>query len=83
MSLPPRDPALARIWARPIPTAVPGFEPASTRRAAPARWTVRVRRRGRVLTVTLRAPSVLVASLSMQELEAAVWAYTRRQAGAP
>jgi hypothetical protein len=67
------------IVGRVVPVQGPSFVPAHERRAAPRRWTVKVARRGRVLRLTLTAPSVAQASLSERQLEAAAWAYVRSQ----
>lgn len=72
-----------RVWGRPVPTAVAGFLPDHAKRAQRRRWTVALKRRGAKITIVLTAPSVVVASLSMLELEAAVRAYVRTRGEGP
>ena len=71
-----------RIWARPIPTKGAGHVPAHEQRATTG-WTVGVRRKGRVLTVTLTAPSTLIAALAAVDLELAARQFARRYTERP
>jgi hypothetical protein len=56
--------------------------PANERRASErTRWEVAVRRRGRVLTVTMKAPTETIAALSEEDLLAGIRRYVTGRGG--
>lgn len=67
---------------RPVGKAPPGFVPDNERRASErTRWEVGVKRRGRVLTVTMKAPTETIAALSEADLLAGIRRYVTGRGG--